>query len=366
MNRAATASDRPLVWCLEGHKAGDNSQLRAIAAALAEKRAFDLRTIQLDFAPQELMVTLLLDASTLGLTSEARARIVRPWPDVILTAGRRNEAVARWVRRESLGHTRLVHCGRPWAHPLRYDLIVTTPQYFLDRETYPNVLTLPLPPAPSRSAAPVAVEGPVLLLIGGESGSTQLSAAFAKDLVARVAAFARNRNRPLRIATSRRTSTDAESAIGEQARQEQAEVYLWNAQRGEGNPYAEWLDHASGVVVTADSMSMVAESAALGHPTWIARLPAPDRPWWQTRRGWRWRSATHEIAQIVAPLRFRRDTSRLLGALVESGRAAWFEPEGSEARTPRAVANGQIVEGDAERAAAAVADLLPRLRASGG
>ena len=144
MTRAAAATHRPLVWCLEGQKAGDNGQLRAITDALSELRAFELRTVTLDFEPQELLVTLLLGVSTRGLTPAARARVVRPWPDLVLTAGRRNEPVARWIQRESMGRTRLVHCGRPWAHPLRYDLVVSTPQYFLDTQTYPNVLTLSL------------------------------------------------------------------------------------------------------------------------------------------------------------------------------------------------------------------------------
>ena len=358
MTRAAAATHRPLVWCLEGQKAGDNGQLRAITDALSELRAFELRTVTLDFEPQELLVTLLLGVSTRGLTPAARARVVRPWPDLVLTAGRRNEPVARWIQRESMGRTRLVHCGRPWAHPLRYDLVVSTPQYFLDTQTYPNVLTLPLPPAPRRIAASDASQGPVLLLVGGESGSTQLGPAFAAALVSRAAALARSRNRSLQIATSPRTSTAAEAAIAQQARAEHAEHYLWNAQAGAANPYASWLSSASAAVVTADSMSMIADAAATGLPTWIARTPTKDRPWWRTRRGWRWQSATHELAQIAAPRRFRRDTLRLLDALVRSGRALWLEDDGP---APAAINPDLAGEADdAGRAAAAVADLLPR------
>lgn len=358
MMTTAAATKRPLIWCLEGPKAGDNAQLRAITDALSGLRAFELRTVPLDFAPQELLITLLLGVSTLGLTSSARARLVRPWPDLVLTAGRRNEPVARWIQRESMGRARLVHCGRPWANPLRYDLVVSTPQYYLDSQTYPNVLTLPLPPAPRRRATPDARQGPVLLLFGGESGNTQLGAAFAAALVSRAAGLARSRNRPLRIATSPRTSTAAEAAIAQQAQAEHAEHYLWNARAGAANPYANWISSASAAVVTADSMSMIADVAAIGLPVWIAKIPSSERPWWLTRRGWRWRSATHELAQIVAPRRFRRDTLRLLDALVTSGRALWLEDDIRAQAAINPDFGGET--DDAERAAAAIADLLPR------
>lgn len=353
--RPASPDARPLVWLLQGRKAGDNAQLEAVADALEALRPCRVERIPLDFAMHELAVNLLLGVSLRGLRLEARAGIAPPWPDLILTAGRRNEPVARWIQRTNRGRTRLVHFGRPWARPDRWDLVVTTPQYFLDPARWPNLLTLPLPPvSPAAQSHSARGSGPLLLLVGGDSGSKVVDEPFARDALARSAALAERRGATLRVTTSPRTPRAVEDALLAAAGAVDAECFPWHAHAGAENPYRRWLAEASGVVVTADSISMVAEAAAAGAPLWIARLPTSARPWWRTRRGWRWKSATHELAQVFAPLRFRRDTQRLLDALVTSGRARWLEdgdgPVQTEPREGRS---------EAERAARAIAGLLP-------
>ena len=352
--RPAPPEARPLVWLLQGRKAGDNAQLEAVAAALEGLRPCRVERIALDFRAHELSVNLLLGVSLLGLTPAARAHVSGPWPDLILTAGRRNEPVARWIQRANRGRTRLVHFGRPWARPDRWDLVVTTPQYFLDPDRWPNLLTLPLPPVPASATSDDGDEGPLLLLVGGDSGSKVVDAAFGCATLTACAALADERGTRLRVTTSPRTPRAVEDALREAAATLGAECFPWHARAGAENPYRLWLAEASGVVVTADSISMAAEAAAGGAPLWIARLPTSDRPWWRTRRGWRWKSATHELAQVLAPMRFRRDTQRLLQALVASGHARWLEDDAGPARTaPRQGAS------EALQAARGIAELLP-------
>ena len=109
-----TEPERPSrVWLLLGAKAGDNDQLEAIAAALEELRPVTVARRVLRFHRGELLVTLLQTPSLLGLVPSARTGIEPPWPQLVLTAGRRNEPVARWIQRRSGGRTRLVHVGRP-------------------------------------------------------------------------------------------------------------------------------------------------------------------------------------------------------------------------------------------------------------
>lgn len=352
--RPAQDDTRPRVWLLQGRKAGDNAQLEAVAGALACLRPCRVERIALSFRTRELAVNLLLGVSLLGLQPGARAHLAPPWPDLILTAGRRNEPVARWVQRANHGRTRLVHFGRPWARPDRFDLVVTTPQYFLDPERWRNLLSLPLPPVPATMDTRAAAKGPLLLLVGGDSGSKVVDAHFACRTLEASAGLAAERGTTLRVTTSPRTPPAVEQALVTAARQVGAECFAWHVQAGADNPYRRWLAEAGGVVVTADSVSMVAEAAAGGAELWIARLPEAQRPWWLTRRGWRWKSATHELAQRLAPVRFRRDTERLLASLVASGRARWL----GDASEPAATTSRDDPT-EAERAARAVAALLP-------
>ena len=100
----------PLVWILKGPKAGDYAQLQLLARAL-DRAASDA--------------------------------LEPPWLDLLLTAGRRNELVARWVRNASGGTSRLVHVGRPWSSPMHFDLVVSNRQYLL--ESCGNVIVNDLP-----------------------------------------------------------------------------------------------------------------------------------------------------------------------------------------------------------------------------
>ena len=64
-----------------------------------------------------------------------------PWPDLVISAGRKNEPIARWVRARALAKrqaTRLIHVGRPWAAPPNWDLVIDAP--IPDHPNDPNIL----------------------------------------------------------------------------------------------------------------------------------------------------------------------------------------------------------------------------------
>ena len=125
---AAAVRRAPRVWAMLGHKAGDNSQVLALAEALGlpfEEKHFVYR-------PTELATNLLLGPTLAGVVTKKSSPLSPPWPDLIISAGRRNEPICRWIQEQAAPQrVRLVHVGRPWAKIERFDLIVTTPQYRL-------------------------------------------------------------------------------------------------------------------------------------------------------------------------------------------------------------------------------------------
>ena len=127
------------VWLLLGEKAGDNNQVLALVEALGWP--YDIK--RLSYRSWELLTNRLLGVTLAGTDQAHSSPLEPPWPDLVITAGRRNEPVARWIRRQSGGRTRLVHVGRPWASLDCFDLIVVTPQYFLPEQD--NVLHIDLP-----------------------------------------------------------------------------------------------------------------------------------------------------------------------------------------------------------------------------
>ena len=78
-----------------------------------------------------------------------------PWPDLILTIGRRPSMAALWVQDQSGGRTRIVLVGRPKRWAERFALIVAPSQFKIPPRD--NLLQLDLP---LMRADPEAVAGP--------------------------------------------------------------------------------------------------------------------------------------------------------------------------------------------------------------
>ena len=103
----------PRTWVLLGQKAGDNHQVLALADALGWP--YEVREIR--NRPWELATNLLAGTRLWGIDRRRSSPLASPWPELVISAGRRNEPVARWLQRQSGGRARLVHIGRPWAPP---------------------------------------------------------------------------------------------------------------------------------------------------------------------------------------------------------------------------------------------------------
>jgi mitochondrial fission protein ELM1 len=350
---AADAAPAPLTWCLLGHKAGDNAQLRALAGALPwpceEKRIFARRW--------ELLPHMALRVTLAGIYREASSSLAHPWPDLVLTAGRRNEPVARWIRRHAGGRTKLVHVGRPWASLDSWDLIVTTPQYNLPER--PNVLhnTLPLC---DLATADLAADGAELaprvaalprpfiaVLMGGDSGRYVFTAAKGARLGRLATRLAAANGGSLLVTNSARTPDAAYRAFTESLTGPHV-LHRWSA--GGNNPYRGYLALADAFIVTGESMSMLTEAQTRGKPLYIFDMGDGDTPWWRLPHGWRYKPLSHRLAMRLGPARMRRDVGRIQEALVSAGAAHWLDEDSAGVRLAG-------VAGEAEGAAIAARDL---------
>lgn len=323
---APASSESPRIWILTGHKAGDNTQVRALAEALgwpAEIKRFYYR-------PWELLSNRLLGATLAGIDRAASSVLQPPWPDLVITAGRRNEPVARWIRRQA-PQVRLVHVGRPWSPLSVFDLIVTTPQYFLPAA--PNVLHNRLPLhglTDSRLAAAAADWSPRLahlpgpwtaVMIGGDSGPYVFTADKGARLGRLASELAAADGGALLLTTSARTPAVALDAL-ESHITVPAFMHKWDANQTD-NPYLAYLALARRLVVTGESMSMLAEASFTGKPLYIFD-PGDAGPWWRCRYNYRFKPLSHHFAMRLAPRRMRRDVGNIQRRLVADGRAVWL------------------------------------------
>jgi uncharacterized protein len=333
----------PRTWAMMGHKAGDNSQILALAEGLGWP--FEIK--HLVYRPTELLTNLLAPLTLLGIVRRRSSPLAPPWPDLIISAGRRNEPPCRWIQRRADKRIRLVHVGRPWALIENFDLVVTTPQYRLPER--PNVLhnTTPLQRvAQERLRQAAEIWAPRLdhlprpytaVIVGGNAGPYVLDADAAVLLGRAASAFARRQGGSLLISTSARTPKGAIPAL-EAAIDCPAQVFRWARDAAE-NPYLGYLALADSIIVTCESMSMLTEACATLKPVHMFDLhTGPENRWgllesligkvdtsrWRRLRRLRFQPVVFRIAMAIGPTRMTRDVRIIHRQLQAQGRAVWL------------------------------------------
>jgi mitochondrial fission protein ELM1 len=272
----------PRTWLLLGEKPGDNAQLRVLADALGW--SYETRTLRM--RPEWVLGKPRVRPSLAHVDRERSDPLAPPWPELLVTVGRRLSSAALWVRRESGGATKLVLIGKPRRHLRRFDLVVAPAQYRIGAR--PNVVRIGLPLVRIDAAAAAAAAAawrerlaglprPLLaLLVGGPTKAVRVDADVARDLAARAAAEAARAGGSLYVCTSRRTPAPLLDAFAA-GLPVRTPLYRWRPD-DPYNPYLALLGSADRFAVTADSVTMLVEVARLGRPLAVAPLPA--------RRSW--------------------------------------------------------------------------------
>jgi hypothetical protein len=290
------------VWVLADPRAGTAAQ----ALGVGERLGVPFRTVELAWSR---FARLPLPGPTLlGLRMDVRRSFRPPWPQLVISAGRRSAPVALWLGRRG---ARTVHCMHPGFGAARFDLLV------LGRHDKPpeapNILPLlgathrlsparlaaaraewsgvfaemPTPrvallvggPVRGRGMRParrpgaraewsgVFAEMPtprVALLVGGPVRGRGMRPADAAALTARVAAFAGS----VLATTSRRTGAAASEAVSQALAGIPHRLHRWGDRAS--NPYPGLLAWADMAVVTGDSVSMLSEALMMPVPLFIA------------------------------------------------------------------------------------------------
>lgn len=205
-----------------------------------------------------------------------------PWPDVLITCGKRAGAPALAIRRASGGRCFTAHIQVPAVPVDRFDLVVVPAH---DPLRGPNVMVTQAAVhrvTPERLVAAAAALAPsvahlprplVTVLIGGANGRYHLTPAIAHKLGEQLHALAAGEGAGLLITPSRRTG--AENAAALRAGLGDAPAAVWDG--GGENPYFGWLGLADHVVVTCDSVSMTSEALATGKPVHVVPLAGHSR-----------------------------------------------------------------------------------------
>jgi mitochondrial fission protein ELM1 len=274
---ATGGSFSPRVWVVLGDKAGDNAQVRAIEQSLPWP-CVDKHIQVLD----EFVLGKPRPGPTLyHIDRERSDPLAPPWPDLILTSGRRPANVALWVREQSGGHTRIVLVGKPSTRPEDYDLVIYSAENQFPPLTNLQPVSLPLMRVDTEQIARAAAEWEprfreldrplIAFLIGGPTGPFVFDPAAGRRLLDYIGRIAGRTRGTAFITTSRRTPPEV-VAVLRQGLPAGARLFAWSADAAD-NPYRGLLGLADGFVVTGDSISMLVEVIRLRKPLAIFPLP---------------------------------------------------------------------------------------------
>jgi hypothetical protein len=278
-----SGASAPRIWLLLADKTGDNAQVEAVARELDERLGWRSELKRLVVRPEWAVAKPKVARRVDHVDLERSDPLAPPWPDLILTIGRRPSSVALWVQERSGGHSRIVLIGKPSSEIGWYNLVVVSAENQMP--PLANVLQVGLPlmrvdrAAVEAAAAAwrprlVALPRPlVAILMGGPTGPFVYDGRVVADILA-VARRVVAGGGTAWIVTSRRTPAAVVEAIAA-GLPEPARLTRWRPGLPAGdNPYRALLGLADGCVVTGDSVSMIVEVARLGRPLQVLKLPS--------------------------------------------------------------------------------------------
>ena len=305
----------PRIWVLLGHRKGDNNQLLALAQALDVP--FETRSMR--YNQLRRLPNRLLGGSLASVRPSVRKWLQPPWPDLVLAIGRRSVPVARYIRRESGGRTKLVQLGNPRLDPEHFDLVIATPQYGV--RSSDNVLQLPLAmasPTPREVATDEdrafldALPRPHrLMVIGGPNKHWRVDETDATLAATWLMERSDRDGGTLIVVGSPRTEASVQRAVGEAIAGSRHRHVMGTIPR-----YQSLLHDADEIHVTADSVSMLSEAIFTGKPVGmiaarrglrgtlayalpslgLGRRPRPDLP-----AAWKELRETELVGTVDAP-----------------------------------------------------------------
>lgn len=329
------AASDPRIWLLLGPRPGDNNQALALGDALGEPYA--VKTLEYNSLQR---LSLWLPPTLAALKPAAREALVAPWPKIVIAVGRRSVPVARWIRKQSGGRTRIVRIGHPRGQERLFDLVITTRQYLTPDDDRVVLLPVtmsrfvPLPePKPAEQAWIDTLPRPVrLVAVGGPTKYWQLTAekiVRALDVDTAGSSVA---------VVSRRTPRDLIAQLRGIAAASPRVCLV----EGDFPSFSALLGEADEIFVTGDSVSMISEAIQTGKP--VAIIPVE-----RDAKGLRHLPAQPRSSGRGAS---RRDLRRFWNHLVKEGLAGTLE---TGPRRPRWVPR------PTDEAAAAVRRLLGEL-----
>ncbi len=204
---------------------------------------------------------------------EGGGSFAAPWPDVVISSGRRSVATAMAIRKASGGKTFAIHIQRPGAPLRNFDLVIVpehdglrgenviTTRGSMHRISQKRLTEARATPRFAQMKRPL-----VAVLVGGATKRAEIPPETFRNFAATLAAAISKSGGSIALTPSRRTGKENVAIL----REALPNAWIWDG--GGENPYFNMLAEADTIIVTGDSASMVSEASATGKPVYIYEL----------------------------------------------------------------------------------------------
>ncbi len=273
------------VWILADDRVGSRSQSISVADALEVN--YHIKDIIYGFFA--FLPNKLLGASFISLTTESQKNLSPPWPELVISSGRRTAPVARKIRslaRKSGIDSFLVHIMDPGCCREEFGLIAVPRHDGKVRGS--NILAITGAPhqITKKNLENEAelwhmrlkhLKKPLIaLIVGGSTKHRYFTTKMAQELASWASNMALNTGGSLLITTSRRTGDSAKNLI--ESITVPCQIFRWDEKEKSDNPYKAFLALADAIIVTGDSSSMCSEACGCEKPVYIYAPSALTAP----------------------------------------------------------------------------------------
>ena len=261
------------IWALALPEAGFRSQVIGLAEALHQP--FILKNVNLK-KPWSLIPVRFCPFSLMGLDA-ASDMLTPPWPDLVISCGRRTIPLALAIKRASGNKTLAVHIQDPKSATPLFDLVIPMTH---DGAKGTNVMQVDtalhriteekLSEAASYWAHSFsALQRPLVgVILGGSNRTYRFTKDVAERMITLLDQLHSSTGAYFYIAASRRTDDEA-LHVFDRFSKTASHIRFWKGE--EENPYLGILALSDALIVTEDSVSMISEALSTGNP--VATFP---------------------------------------------------------------------------------------------
>ena len=271
MSHTHNQTNSSTVWVVTEGIAGTENQCLAVATALGFQPI--VKRVGLK-QPWKLLSPYLGLENAYTFTGDT---LTAPWPDVVLAGGRKAIAAARYIRRQSKGHSRIIFFQNPRVNLNEFDVVVAPAH---DHITGNNVIISKATPTKFNASmiAEIQNKNPspfprmgdenITLIVGGGVAGRAMPDTEQKIVLNTVELLLAHTTKNIRVIGSRRTPAPLVQKIRDLTNNK-PHIITWFPDDAAPNPYADAMAHAHVVLVTADSPSMISDAASAGRPTYV-------------------------------------------------------------------------------------------------